>query len=780
MALRLHLTIIGKCSICSESLKEGEDRALYISECSHAFHYNCILYNALHGNNICPTCNSLWKNLPFLNASPTPYPNNKIHIPNPPPPPNFSPKFPPIRHLPYADDDPLSSSTASSSFPNNNNHIPKPPPPPPPPKFPPIRPLPFADDDPLPSSPATTTASSSFPQLSESDTTLYPTNNVHIHIPKPPPPPPPKFPPIRRISFADDNPLPSSPVTTIASSSFPEHVALRESDTTLYPTNNIHNHIPRPPPPPTFPPIHSYQVLSSTFTTTTTTATTTASSSATPLQQQGANMTVKAFPEYPALGKSEQSNSFAVLVGIQAPPLSPEASDRSTDRAPIDLIAVLDVSGSMTGNKITLLKKAMVFVINNLGPTDRLSIITFSTKARRVTPLWRMTDTRKNDSIHAVNSIVVEEATNIIAGLKMAVQVLDQRREKNPVSSILLLSDGQDNENEPGKHFLRLLPYCIRSNDTDSSNSAHHQTDAVIPVHTFGFGSDHDATTMHAIADISRGTFSYIESIRIIQDAFAQCIGGLLSVVAQQLEIQVETASVKVRIQCIPSGKHRNNIGYSKEHGVIYLDNVYAEEVKQFLVYLSVPPAELGTLTTQLLEVKCLYMDPLSKQNKVSETVKVEIYRPDVEDLSETDRQVCLEVSKEKHRITVAKGIAQAQAMAERGQLHEAQSSLQNQITFLETVRDSGFDAAHCEMLTEEVKVVKQMMASKGVYEGTGRGFTKSMMLCHGYQRAATQQSSKAPAGRSVAMSYQTNNMKKMVSKSRRMRQGDDDQDSIP
>lgn len=47
--------------------------------------------------------------------------------------------------------------------------------------------------------------------------------------------------------------------------------------------------------------------------------------------------------------------------------------------------------------------------------------------------------------------------------------------------------------------------------------------------------SDHDPMTMQAISDASGGTFSFIESYEMVEDAFASCIGGLLSVVTQAL-----------------------------------------------------------------------------------------------------------------------------------------------------------------------------------------------------------------------------------------------------
>lgn len=96
------------------------------------------------------------------------------------------------------------------------------------------------------------------------------------------------------------------------------------------------------------------------------------------------SVTLKAFPEFPAVGSSESVSKFAVLVGVRAPPLLDDA--HNLERAPIDLVTVLDVSGSMDGSKLLHLKHAVWFVIQNLGPSDRLAIVVFSSNARRIFP----------------------------------------------------------------------------------------------------------------------------------------------------------------------------------------------------------------------------------------------------------------------------------------------------------------------------------------------------------------------------------------------------------
>ncbi|KAL2533378.1 Zinc finger (C3HC4-type RING finger) family protein [Abeliophyllum distichum] len=123
------------------------------------------------------------------------------------------------------------------------------------------------------------------------------------------------------------------------------------------------------------------------------------------------------------------------------PPILEDA--RYVERAPIDHVTVLDVSGSMSGSKLVLLKRALCFVIENLGPSDQLSVVSFSASSHRIFPLRKMTDRGL-----AVNSLSANGGTNIVErNKKRGTQVLEEKRERNPEASIILLSDGKDTYN---------------------------------------------------------------------------------------------------------------------------------------------------------------------------------------------------------------------------------------------------------------------------------------------------------------------------------------------
>ncbi|KAG2311105.1 hypothetical protein Bca4012_025562 [Brassica carinata] len=472
---------------------------------------------------------------------------------------------------------------------------------------------------------------------------------------------------------------------------------------------------------------------------------------------------VKTYPEVSEVLRSVPFKDFAVLINLKAPRAASKSSSSSSSsssscRAPVDLVTVLDVSGSMAGTKLALLKRAMGFVIQNLGPFDRLSVISFSSTARRNFPLRLMNETGKQEALQAVNSLVSNGGTNIAEGLKKGAKVLTERRFKNSVSSIVLLSDGQDTYNmtspngggPKGTLSRFLLP------------KENH-----IPVHAFGFGADHDASLMHSVAENSGGTFSFIESETVIQDAFAQCIGGLLSVMVQELCVKVECVHPGLRIGSVKAGSYRFDSGKDSRTGSIGIGDLYAEEERNFLVNLDVPVVNGVSDPMSLLKVRCVYRDPVTKETVDLNTFgEVKILRPVV--MSEGRHVVSVEVDRQRIRLRAAEAISEARVLAERGDLTEAVSVLEACRGVLsETVSGQEGDPL-CVSLCAELKETQERMASRQVYETSGRAYVLAGLSSHSWQRATAR----GDMSDTTTMSYQTQSMVDMVNLSQTMNFG--------
>ncbi|XP_071706405.1 E3 ubiquitin-protein ligase WAV3-like [Rutidosis leptorrhynchoides] len=459
---------------------------------------------------------------------------------------------------------------------------------------------------------------------------------------------------------------------------------------------------------------------------------------------------IKTYPEVSSVARSNHLNDFAILIRLKAPVTKPNRNAR----VPLDLVTVLDISGSMTGTKIALLKQAMGFVIQNLGALDRLSVIAFSSSARRLFPLRRMTETGKQKSLQMINSLVANGGTNIAEALKKGAKVMTDRKFNNPVSSFILLSDGQDT-------------YTTLSPRTKGLKTDHHilLPDCNIPIHTFGFGTDHDANAMHMISEKSGGMFSFIEAENVIQDAFAQCIGGLLSVVVQELRVEVVCVHPMLKVKSIKAGSYKVSLDPNGRSGLIDVGDLYAEEERDFLVTMDIPVDETCNESMSLVRFKVIHKDPLNRTT-VTAGVNDDVIIARTETTA-GEQMVSIEVDRQRNRLRAASAIAEAQAAAERGDLTAAKAVLDDcREKLADTVSARSADRL-CVGLVAELSEMKERMASRKLYESSGRAYVLSGLSSHSWQRATARGDSTEET--SQIQSYQTPSMVEMVNLSQTM-----------
>merc|ERR1712178_504999 len=128
----------------------------------------------------------------------------------------------------------------------------------------------------------------------------------------------------------------------------------------------------------------------------------------------------------------------------------------------------------------------------------------------------------KNNAIVETLRLQAGGGTSIASGLSMALSIMEQRRQRNKVSAILLLTDGQD-----GSTRSRLPALISRAQQANCS------------VYAFGFGKDHDAALLSELAEQAQTPFTFVEDTEKIREAFAGAVGGLCSIIAQSVELTI-------------------------------------------------------------------------------------------------------------------------------------------------------------------------------------------------------------------------------------------------
>ena len=216
--------------------------------------------------------------------------------------------------------------------------------------------------------------------------------------------------------------------------------------------------------------------------------------------------------------------------------LSLNSPDKIERESCVDVLCVIDISGSMKGQKLSHVKLSLKSIISFMNPKDRLCIILFSDDAKIYLDLAFMTDETKKNYLEKIEKITAKGGTNILSGLQKAIQILkdDKKNENNNepmeekrVKTIMLLSDGYDNDYDT-EEIVDEIKKITKGQHLSFS------------LHTFGYGDDFDSKLMSKLALIRDGSFFTIEDINKIQDYFVNALGGCMSTIYNEVKINVK------------------------------------------------------------------------------------------------------------------------------------------------------------------------------------------------------------------------------------------------
>mmetsp|Transcript_43719 Transcript_43719/g.81562 ORF Transcript_43719/g.81562 Transcript_43719/m.81562 type:complete len:656 (-) Transcript_43719:233-2200(-) len=98
--------------------------------------------------------------------------------------------------------------------------------------------------------------------------------------------------------------------------------------------------------------------------------------------------------------------------------VAPHGNEGNDDKqAPLHLVAVLDKSGSMGGEKIRLVKQTMVFMLRYLSERDSLGIVEYGSDVKVAAPLTRCDSDGRARLKQAIERIQINGQTNLSGGL---------------------------------------------------------------------------------------------------------------------------------------------------------------------------------------------------------------------------------------------------------------------------------------------------------------------------------------------------------------------------
>ncbi|CAD8194861.1 unnamed protein product [Paramecium octaurelia] len=354
--------------------------------------------------------------------------------------------------------------------------------------------------------------------------------------------------------------------------------------------------------------------------------------------------------------KSEESQQLPAMISIKTQDIDSVETER---RVGVDLICVIDRSGSMARGKIKMVQQTLIVLLDFLGDQDRLQLILFHQRAEQLTSLKCVTEENKEYFKEVINQITSRGGTRISEGTNLAFQQLNKRRYRNNVSSIFLLSDGHDPQGA-----IEVEQQIGIASDP-------------FTLHTFGFGDTHDAQLMTTICNLKNGSFYFVQDITLLDEFFVDALGGLISVIGEEVQIQITSN---------PDQQYKD-ISISKTFGNMWRENNQSYEIKfpqlisgtrkDFVFEIKIPQfiqKNINNKKIQILEAKMKLKNPINGEivEKIA-FLSLTFINPDQEGISIDEDP---EVQTQYYRVKGTEAIDEARKACELNKFEDAQSRI--------------------------------------------------------------------------------------------------------
>ncbi len=193
------------------------------------------------------------------------------------------------------------------------------------------------------------------------------------------------------------------------------------------------------------------------------------------------------------------------------------------DRRPAVLTFLVDVSGSMgREGRIESVKHALRTLLGQLGPADRVGLVTYSDSARIL-----LEPTGDLSSIHvAIRRLQAGGSTNLENGLRLAYQVAMRHHRGDSINRIILCSDGVANVGDTSAEEILA--------------SVRDGLDRGIEISTIGFGlGNYNDVLMERLANRGNGNYYYVDGREAAARIFVENLTGTLETIAGDAKVQV-------------------------------------------------------------------------------------------------------------------------------------------------------------------------------------------------------------------------------------------------
>jgi len=192
----------------------------------------------------------------------------------------------------------------------------------------------------------------------------------------------------------------------------------------------------------------------------------------------------------------------------------------------VDLVVVLDRSGSMQGAKLEHARQSLHQLLPGLTDRDRFALFSYSDAVQKHCDLLPVNDLNRGRMHTAVNGISANGATNLGEGLRAGIDLITASGNPGRPGRVILISDGLANRGLTDPVGLGRLAAAAAGKE--------------FGVSTVGVGADFNEFLMTQIADRGAGSYYYLENPAAFAEVFQTEFRSVQSASVTGISIRVD------------------------------------------------------------------------------------------------------------------------------------------------------------------------------------------------------------------------------------------------
>ena len=285
--------------------------------------------------------------------------------------------------------------------------------------------------------------------------------------------------------------------------------------------------------------------------------------------------------------QDEDYNEIEVLLKLHAPHLKHE-------KPPLYVTSVLDKSGSMYGDPFDLMiqtQKHMIdWLLDQKNSKISLGVILFSDDVVTLQKLKGVSDIDVPDLKKQLDNVEAVGETQLWSGLQKGLEEQIAHPRCGGTQVVFLLTDG--------------VPSSGRDTIVKELKQMLSTSEYPISLYTFGLG-EFDDKLLKEIAETGKGQLYILRDESDIASSFGDAAGGLLSVAAKKVKIEIDTAIKNITIHNVfPMAD-----AVSDHYATVSFVDMFKDETREVLLTLRAPK---DVQLSDLLNIDISYFDAIT------------------------------------------------------------------------------------------------------------------------------------------------------------------------